>query len=150
LIIAKTRLSQNKKTYIPYLFDNTPHKYCFLPCVYLYYCNILFVFIPILTLRDCAGFVISTLSGSLLVMNSCPPPRPLSHSTKQPEPQQQQQKQPQPQHWLLPMVNSSTGFQTAATAEQQLASNSPSQQAKAEQAELLAEEAAIKRPIGRP
>jgi len=83
-------------------------------------------------------------------MNSCPPPRPLSHSTKQPEPQQQQQKQPQPQHWLLPMVNSSTGFQTAATAEQQLASNSPSQQAKAEQAELLAEEAAIKRPIGRP
>ena len=87
-------------TYIPYLFDNTPHKYCFLPCVYLYYCNILFVFIPILTLRDCAGFVISTLSGSLLVMNSYPPPRPLSHSTRQPEPQQQQ---PQPQHRLLPM-----------------------------------------------
>jgi hypothetical protein len=42
------------------------------------------------------------------------------------------------------------GEQAAATAEQQLASNSPSQQAKAERAELLAEEAANRRPIGRP
>ena len=37
-----------------------------------------------------------------------------------------------------------------ATAEQQLASNSLSQQAKAERAELLAEEAANERLIGRP
>jgi hypothetical protein len=40
--------------------------------------------------------------------------------------------------------------QAAATADQQLASNSTSQQAKAERAELLTEEAANKRPIGRP
>jgi len=38
----------------------------------------------------------------------------------------------------------------AATAEQQLASNSLSQQTKAEHAELLAEEAANEKPIGRP
>jgi len=38
------------------------------------------------------------------------------------------------------------GKQSAATAEQQ--GNRPSQQAKAERAELLAEEAANKRPIG--
>jgi len=47
---------------------------------------------------------------------------------------------------LLPRGNS--GKQAAATAKQQ--GNRPSQQAKAERAELLAEEAANKRPTGRP
>jgi hypothetical protein len=40
--------------------------------------------------------------------------------------------------------------QAAVTAEQQLALNSLCQQAKAKRAELLAEEAANKRPIDRP
>ena len=59
-----------------------------------------------------------TLSGSLPVMNSesHTPPRPLSHSTRQP---QQQKQPPQPQHRLLPRGNSRK--QAAATAEQQLA-----------------------------
>ena len=99
---------------------------------------------------DPAGLVKITLSGSLPVMNSerYSPPRPLSHSTRQPQQQQQQQQQPQPQpqHRLLPRGN--FGKQAAVTVEQQ--GNRPSQQAKAEWAELLAEEAANKRPIGRP
>jgi hypothetical protein len=61
-----------------------------------------------------------------------PPPRPLSHSTRQPQPHdQQQQQQPQPQNRLLPRGN--YGKQAAATAEQQ--GNCPSQQAKAKRAE---------------
>ena len=89
-----------------------------------------------MTLRDCAGSVKLTLSGSLPVMNSerYPLPRPLFHITRQPQPQPQQQQQPQPQHRLLPRSNSRK--QAAATAEQQ--GDRPSQQAKAKRAERRA------------
>jgi hypothetical protein len=75
-----------------------------------------------------------------------PPPRPLSHSTRQPEPQQQQQQQ-QPEHRLLPMGNSGIfkpRRQPSSSWHQTV------QASKQKRNELLAEEAANKRPIGRP
>jgi hypothetical protein len=83
------------------------------------------------------------LPGSLPVMNSerYLPRCPLPHSTRQPQQQQSQRR-------LL--LREISGKQPAATAEQKLASKSSSQQAKAGRAELRAEEAANKSPIGRP
>ena len=88
-----------------------------------------------------------TLSGSLPVINSerYPPPRPLS---------QHQAASASAAAAPVPAPVAPKGeFRkaiAAATAEQQLASNSLSQQTKAEHAELLAEEAANEKPIGRP
>ena len=108
---------------IPYLSNNTPHKYRFLPCGVT---GILYN-LYILVLRGCAGLVKITLSRLLADTNSKRPP-------------------PRPPRFLRPT------FAPAAPGPgpQQLASDSPSQQAKAEWAELLAGEAANTRPIGRP
>jgi len=121
---------------VPYLFDNTPHKNRFLLCrVTAVFINIYFY--PCGIVRGCWKKLYLGRCQSWTVRDFFPTPSQQPHV-------QQQQQQPQPQHRLLLRENS------GKQAEQQLASNSLSQQAKAERAVLLAEEAANKRPIGRP
>ena len=124
------------------------------PCIHIGLCKKIYIYF------DPAGLVKITLFGSLPVMNNerdpaspppAPPPAPAAAAAAAaaaPAPAPVAHKENSQRE--LFQTRSDSQVESASAAEGAAAGDRPSQQAKAERAEQLAEEAANKRPIGRP